>query len=90
MNEQIYIKFSNGSTTQLVDLYNEERQAEVIEDGFIMVTDEEGMPETVSSSEIITEVHLERADMLRKIKERHEAKNEVLKAQAKYAAQRRG
>lgn len=81
MAHKIYIKFSNGSTTQLVDMYNEARQNELIEDGFLMQKDSDGLPATVDSTELITENNLEKAQMLKAIAEKHASKNDRMAAQ---------
>lgn len=82
MARKIYIKFSNGSTTQLIDMYDEARQNEAIENGFLMVPTDEGLPATIDSSDLITTADLSRAQMLRAISERHRVRNEAISAQS--------
>ena len=79
MAKKTYIKFSNGSTTLLIDMYDEARQREVIEDGFLTVMDGE-LPASVESSELIAQGDPSRAEMLRAIAERHANANAKGKA----------
>ena len=66
--KKTYVKFSNGSTTMLIDMYDSVRQAEAQENGFYAVIDEEdGVPVTVDSSELVSNNDKNKADMLRAI-----------------------
>lgn len=60
----VYIKFSNGSVTQLVNMNNEVAQNEAIENGFYMVMDNNGVPEVVESETLIANRNEDRAAML--------------------------
>ena len=60
----VYIKFSNGSVTQLVNMNNEVAQNEAIENGFYMVMDDNGVPEVVESETLIANRNEDRAAML--------------------------
>ena len=48
-----YIKFSNGSTTRLINMNDEVTQKEAEEDGFLMVIGKDGIPEHIDSSELL-------------------------------------
>lgn len=48
-----YIKFTNGSTTRLINMNNEVTQHEAEDDGFHMIIGEDGIPEHIESSELI-------------------------------------
>ena len=60
----VYIKFSNGSVTQLVNMNNEVAQNEAIENGFYMVMDDNGVPEVVESETLLANRNEDRAAML--------------------------
>lgn len=60
----VYIKFSNGSVTQLVNMNNEVAQNEAIENGFYMVMDDNGVPEVVESETLLVNRNEDRAAML--------------------------
>ena len=60
----VYIKFSNGSVTQLVNMNNEVAQNEAVENGFYMLTDENGVPEIVESETLLANGNEDRAAML--------------------------
>ena len=60
----VYIKFSNGSVTQLVNMNNEVAQNEAVENGFYMLTDENGVPEIVESETLLANRNEDRAAML--------------------------
>lgn len=67
----IYIKFSNGSTTRLINMHNEVAQREAEEDGFQMVMGEDGVPETVDSSALtMNKMESERSLLIKKISEK--------------------
>ena len=57
----VYIKFSNGSVTQLVNMNNEVAQNEAIENGFYMVMDDNGVPEVVGSETLLANREEDRA-----------------------------
>lgn len=66
-----YIRFSNGSTTRLIDMNNIPAQETAEEDGFEMVIGEDGVAVTVDSSEIINQrVTDRRTAMIRAINEK--------------------
>ncbi len=48
-----YIKFTNGSTTRLLNMNNEVAQREAEDDGFYMVMGEDGIPAHIESSELL-------------------------------------
>lgn len=48
-----YVKFTNGSTTRLINMNNEVAQREAEEDGFYMVIGADGVPEHMDSSELL-------------------------------------
>lgn len=48
-----YVKFSNGSTTRLINMNNEVAQREAVDDGFYMVMGDDGIPAHIESSELI-------------------------------------
>ena len=60
----VYIKFSNGSVTQLVNMNNEVAQNEAVENGFYMLMDENGVPEIVESETLLANRNEDRAAML--------------------------
>ena len=60
----VYIKFSNGSVNQLVNMNNEVAQNEAIENGFYMVMDDNGVPEVVESETLLANRNEDRAAML--------------------------
>ena len=60
----VYIKFSNGSVTQLVNMNNEVAQNEAIENGFYMVMDDNGVTEVVESETLSANRNEDRAAML--------------------------
>lgn len=63
----VYIKFSNGATTQLINMNNEVAQSEAVENGFFMIVDENGVPEVVESDTLVKNKDKDRADMLEAI-----------------------
>ena len=63
----VYIKFSNGSTTQLINMNNEVAQNEAIDNGFFMLVGEDGVPEVVESDTLIKNKNRDRAAMLEAI-----------------------
>lgn len=48
-----YVKFTNGSTTRLINMNNEVAQREAEDDGFYMIIGVDGIPEHVESSELV-------------------------------------
>lgn len=48
----VYIKYTNGSTTLLINMYDEVKQNEAIESGFYMERDEDGSPAIVESDKL--------------------------------------
>lgn len=48
-----YVKFTNGSTTRLINMNNEVAQREAEDDGFYMIIGADGIPEHVESSELV-------------------------------------
>lgn len=60
----VYIKFSNGSVTQLVNMNNEVAQNDAIENGFYMLMDDNGVPEIVESETLLANRNEDRAVML--------------------------
>lgn len=73
----VYIKFSNGSVTQLVNMNNEVAQNEAIENGFYMVMDDNGVPEVVESETLLTNRNEDRAAMLAAIADKLANKSKV-------------
>ena len=66
----VYIKFTNGAVTKLINMNDEVSQNEAIENGFYMLTDENGTPEVIESAELVAGKNLERAAMLNAIAEK--------------------
>lgn len=66
----VYIKFTNGAVTKLINMNDEVSQNEAIENGFYMLTDENGTPEVVESAELVAGKNLDRAVMLNAIAEK--------------------
>ena len=66
----VYIKFTNGAVTKLINMNDEVSQNEAIENGFYMLTDENGTPEIIESAELVAGKNLERAAMLNAIAEK--------------------
>lgn len=66
----VYIKFTNGAVTKLINMNDEVSQNEAIENGFYMLTDEAGTPEVIESAELVAGKNLERAAMLNAIAEK--------------------
>ena len=75
----VYIKFSNGSVTQLVNMNNEVAQIEAIENGFYMVMDENGVPEVVESETLVANRNEDRAAMLAAIADKLANKSKINK-----------
>lgn len=75
----VYIKFSNGSVTQLVNMNNEVAQIEAIENGFYMVMDDNGVPEVVESETLIANRNEDRAAMLAAIADKLANKSKINK-----------
>ena len=71
----VYIKFSNGSVTQLVNMNNEVAQNEAIENGFYMVMDDNGVPEVVESETLLANRNEDRAAMLAAIADKRANKS---------------
>lgn len=71
----VYIKFTNGAVTKLINMNDEVSQNEAIENGFYMLTDENDTPEVVESAELVAGKNLERAAMLNAIAEKLAAKS---------------
>lgn len=66
----VYIKFTNGAVTKLINMNDEVSQNEAIENGFYMLTDENGTPEVIESEELVAGKNLDRAVMLNAIAEK--------------------
>ena len=49
----IYLKFSNGAVSQLINVENEVAQAEAIENGFKLVREADGSPAIVDSNTLL-------------------------------------
>lgn len=75
----VYIKFSNGSVTQLVNMNNEVAQIEAIENGFYMVMDDNGVPEVVESETLVANRNEDRAAMLAAIADKLANKSKINK-----------
>lgn len=73
----VYIKFSNGSVTQLVNMNNEVAQNEAVENGFYMLTDENGVPEIVESETLLANRNEDRAAMLAAIADKLASRSKV-------------
>lgn len=73
----VYIKFSNGSVTQLVNMNNEVAQIEAIENGFYMVMDDNGVPEVVESETLVANRNEDRAAMLAAIADKLANKSKI-------------
>lgn len=71
----VYIKFTNGSVTKLIDVNNEIAQNDALENGFYMLIDKNGTPEVVESDDLVKNRNVERAAMLQKIADKLEHKN---------------
>ena len=75
----VYIKFSNGSVTQLINMNNEVAQIEAIENGFYMVMDDNGVPEVVESETLVANRNEDRAAMLAAIADKLANKSKINK-----------
>ena len=73
----VYIKFSNGSVTQLVNMNNEVAQNEAVENGFYMLMDENGVPEIVESETLLANRNEDRAAMLAAIADKLASRSKV-------------
>lgn len=73
----VYIKFSNGSVTQLINMNNEVAQIEAIENGFYMVMDDNGVPEVVESETLVANRNEDRAAMLAAIADKLANKSKI-------------
>ena len=73
----VYIKFSNGSVTQLVNMNNEVAQNEAVENGFYTLTDENGVPEIVESETLLANRNEDRAAMLAAIADKLASRSKV-------------
>lgn len=82
-----YVKLTNGSTTMLVNMYDEARQNELISDGFYYDSDEDGAPKTVESTELITNRQTEHSEMLKQIQDRLNKKSNSNKIKLNNKAQ---
>lgn len=49
----IYLKFSNGAVSQLINVENEVAQAEAIDNGFKLVREADGSPAIVDSNTLL-------------------------------------
>lgn len=72
----VYIKFSNGSTTMLINMNDEVKQNDAIESGFYMVQDEDGSPAIVESEELLKGKSKTRAEMIDSINKKLGTKSE--------------
>lgn len=72
----VYIKFTNGSTTMLINMNDEVKQNEAIECGFYMVKDPDGSPAIVESEELLKGKSKSRAEMIDSINKKLSAKSE--------------
>jgi hypothetical protein len=59
-----YIKFTNGSTTRLINMNNEVEQKEAELDGFKMVIGKDGIPDHIDSSDLINNSGLRDARLI--------------------------
>lgn len=82
----VYIKFSNGSTSMLIDMYNEVKQNEAIENGFHMEIELDGTPIVVESSQLEVSEDVGRAEMLERIREKLGGRSENMKAKRSLSA----
>lgn len=71
----LYIKFTNGAVTRLINANNEVAQNDALENGFYMLTDSDGVPEAVDSQELIAGRDQNKAQMLAAIREKLEKKS---------------
>lgn len=78
----VYLKFTNGAVTKLINVSNEVAQADALDNGFYMVTDENGSPEVVESTDLIKDRSDNRADLLRRVAEKLAVKNQQVKNQS--------
>lgn len=79
----VYIKFSNGSVTQLVNMNNEVAQNEAVENGFYMLMDENGVPEIVESETLLANRNEDRAAMLAAIADKLANRSKVNQSRSK-------
>lgn len=71
----VYIKFTNGAVTKLINMNNEVAQNDAMENGFYMIVDDNGIPEVVESHELVRDANVERAVMLQRIADKLANKN---------------
>lgn len=79
----VYIKFSNGSVTQLVNMNNEVAQNEAVENGFYMLTDDNGVPEIVESETLLANRNEDRAAMLAAIADKLASRSKANQSRSK-------
>lgn len=79
MGKKVYIKFTNGSTTMLIDVNDEIKQNDAIESGFYMVTDEDGSPAVVTSEELMKGKSKSQAELINAVQEKLSKKSETNK-----------
>lgn len=77
-----YLRFTNGAVEQLVSINNEVAQNECIDNGFWMLTDEDGTPSLVDSSELVKSKKDNRAELLKAIQQKLSAKSNINKRRA--------
>lgn len=68
--EKIYIRFTDGATTLLIDMNDQEAQNEAIDNGFYMIYDENNKPSIVESSELLKGKSPTRETILEAVQER--------------------
>lgn len=72
----IYIKFTNGSTTMLINMNDEVKQNDAIESGFYMLKDADGSPAIVDSEDLIKDRSKSRAELIDSINKKLGAKSD--------------
>lgn len=65
-----YIKLTNGSTTMLINMYDEARQKELLSDGFYYDLDKDGLPKTIDSASLIAGRNTEHSELIKKIQDK--------------------
>lgn len=77
-----YIKYTNGSTNLLINMYDEVKQNEAIESGFHMVQDEDGSPAIIESENLIrsnNSKHSAIIDSVLEKKNKQKSEKEIIK-----------
>ena len=74
-----YLRFTNGSTTLLINYLDTVRQDKAVEDGFYLVEDEDGSPATGTSDELLVRDDNNKAAIIRAVQDKIKSRSSTLK-----------